>query len=296
MSYFDYVEPKTVSEACRFLRQHEEAKLLAGGASLIVLQKNGLIRPSHLVNLKTIKGLDTIEQDEEGLRIGALVRHRDILFSQAVRKHCPILSEAASKIATPPIRAMGTIGGSLCHGDPSADFPPSLIALGARLKLVSDEGERVVPVETFFAGYYETLLSPAEILTEIRIPSLSPLSSGSYLTLEQVTNAVAIAAAAAVLSLDDNGVCTYGAVGLGGLASTPLKVEKAQEMLVGKKIGEAEIDRVAKEARAICNPTGNLYASAEYRREMAYVLTRRALNETLRRIEHMRVTGRERTE
>ena len=181
MNYFEYVEPKTVKEACEFLKQHGEGKILAGGASLVVLQKNNFIRPSHLVNLKTIPGLDNIEQDEEGLRIGALNRHRDILSSPVVQKFCPVLVEAASKIATPPIRNMGTIGGNLCHGDPAADFPPSLIALGAKVKLVSDEGERIVPIETFFVDYYETVLSPAEILTEIRIPPLSPRSSGLIL-------------------------------------------------------------------------------------------------------------------
>ncbi len=284
MDYFEYVEPKTVNEACEFLKQHGEAKILAGGASLVVLQKNNFIRPSHLVNLKTIPGLDNIEQDEEGLRIGALNRHRDILSSPVVRKFCPVLVEAASKIATPPIRNMGTIGGNVCHGDPAADFPPSLIALGAKVRLVSDEGERIVPIETFFVDYYETVLSQAEILTEICIPPLSPRSSGSYITLDQVTNSIAIVAVAAVLSLDDDGACTYAGVGLGGVASTPLRVEKAKEILVGKRIGEAEIDRVAKEAREICNPTGSVYASAEYRKEMVYVLTRRALRDALKKI------------
>jgi len=284
MNYFEYVEPRTVHEACQFLKQHEEAKILAGGASLVVLQKNGFIRPSHLVNLKTIPGLDKIEQDEEGLRIGALNRHHDILSSPVIRKACPILIEAASNIATPPIRNMGTIGGNLCHGDPAADFPPPLIALGAKLTLVSVAGERIVPVETFFLDYYETVLSASEILTEIRIPSLRPRSSGSYSTLDQVTNATAIVAVAAVLSLDDDGTCTYAGVGLGGVASTPLAVGTAKEILVGRKIQEPEIDRVAKEARTICNPTGSVYASAEYRREMVYVLTRRALHGALKEI------------
>ncbi|MGD0234341.1 MAG: xanthine dehydrogenase family protein subunit M [Syntrophorhabdales bacterium] len=284
MKYFEYVEPKTVNEACQFLKQHQGAKILAGGASLVVLQKNNLIRPSHLVNLKTIPGLDKIEQGEEGLRIGALNRHRDILSSPMIQKFCPVLAEAASKIATPPIRNMGTIGGNVCHGEPSADFPPSLIALGAKLKLVSDEGERIVPIETFFVDHYETVLFANEILTEIAIPALSPRSSGSYITLDKTTNSIAIVGVAAVLSLDDNGTCTYAGVGLGGVAPTPLKVEKAKEILVGKKIKEAEIDRVAEEARAICNPLANVYASAEYRKEMVYVLTRRTLQEAVKRI------------
>jgi aerobic carbon-monoxide dehydrogenase medium subunit len=284
MNYFEYVEPKTVKEASQFLKEHEEAKVLAGGASLVVLQKNGFIRPSHLVNLKTIPGLDNIEQNKEGLRIGALNRHRDILSSPVIQKYCSILADAASKIATPPIRNMGTIGGNLCHGDPAADFPPSLIALGAELKLVSDDGERLVPVESFFVDYYETVLSADEILTEIRIPPLPTKWAGSYLSLDQVTNSVAIVSVAAVLGLDDAGICTYAGVGLGGVASIPLNVKKAKELLVGKKINETEIDLAAKEARALCNPTGSPFASAEYRREMVYVLTRRALQDVLKKI------------
>jgi carbon-monoxide dehydrogenase medium subunit len=284
MNYFEYLEPRTVNEACQFLKQHEEAKVLAGGASLVVLQKNNFIRPSHLVNLKTIPGLDKIEQDEKGLRIGALNRHHDILSSPAIQKFCPVLSEAASKIATPPIRHMGTIGGNLCHADPAADFPPSLIALGAKLKLVSEEGERIVPIEAFFVDYYETVISAKEILTEIHIPPLPPKWAGSYITLDQVTNAVTIVGVAAVLSLGDDRTCTYAGVGLGGVASIPLKVEKAKELLVGRKITETEIDRVAKEARTICNPTDSVYASAEYRKEMVYVLTRRALHDALKKI------------
>lgn len=284
MRYFEYVEPKTVNEACQFLKQHEEAKILAGGVSLVVLQRNKLIRPSHMVNLKTIPGLDKIEWDDrEGLRIGPLNRHRDILYSPVIQKHCPVLAEAASKIATPAIRTMGTIGGNVCHGEPAADFPPALIALGAKLKLVSADGERIVPIETFFVDYYETVLSPNEILTEITLPAYPPRSSGIYLKLDRITNSVAIVGAAAVLSLDESGTCTYAGVGLGGVASTPLKVEKAKEILMGKKVKEADLEQVAKEAQAICNPMTNIYASADYRREMVYVLTRRVLQEALKK-------------
>jgi carbon-monoxide dehydrogenase medium subunit len=280
----EYFEAKTVDEASRFLREHPEARVLAGGASLVVLLKNGLIRPSHLVNLKTIPGLNAIEQAEGCLRIGALNRHGDILSSPAIRKICPLLPEAASKIASPPIRNMGTIGGNLCHADPAADFPPSLIALGAKAKLVSDEGERTVPVEKLFVGYYETVLSPTEILAEISIPSLNRRSSGSYVTLDQVTNGVSIVGVAAVVGLADDGSCAFAGIGLGGVAPTPLKVERAKEILVGRKIRDADIECAAEEARTICNPTGNSFASAEYRREMVRVLTKRALRDALKRI------------
>ena len=284
MKYFEYVEPKDLNETCQFLSQNEGAKVLAGGASLVVLLKNNLISPSHLVNLKTIPGLDTIEwDDQEGLRIGPLNRHRDILSSPLIQKHYPILAEAASRIATPPIRNMGTIGGNLCHAEPSADFPPALIALGAKLKLISSKGERVVPIEKFFVDFYETILSENEILVEIQIPPLSSRSAGTYIKLDKITNSIAIVGVASLISLDEKGICTFAGLGLGGVASTPLQVDKAKEILTGKKIEETHIDQVAKEAQAISNPITNVYASTEYRKEMVYVLTKKALKESLKR-------------
>lgn len=284
MKSFEYVEPKTLEETCQFLNEQEEAKILAGGVSLLVLLKNRLLNPSHLVNLKTVTGLDRMEWiDQGGLRIGALNRHRDILFSPLIQKHCPLLSEAASKIATPPIRNLGTVGGNLCHGEPAADFPPPLIALNATLKLVSAEGERGVPIEEFFTGYYETILRRGEILTEIHIPPLPPRSGGTYIKLDKVTNAMAIVGVASMISLDERGRCIGAGIGLGGVASTPLKFEKGREILLGEQIKATHIDHVAREAQAMANPISNIHASSEYRKEMVYILTRRALQESLKR-------------
>jgi len=284
MKYFEYVEPKTLGDACQFLASHDEAKILAGGVSMVVLLKNNLIAPSHLVNLKTVPGLDRIEwDDQEGMRIGALNRHRDILFSPLVKKYFPILAEAASKIATPPIRNLGTIGGNISHAEPSADFPPALIALNATLKLVSPQGERTVPIEEFFTDYYENVLGHDEVLAEIQIPPSPGRSGGTYIKLDKITNSIAIVGIAAIISLDEQGICTNVGVGLGGVASTPLKVEKAKEILTGKKIEETHMDQVAREAQSIADPITNVYATAEYRKEMVYVLTRRALQESLKR-------------
>jgi len=284
MRYFDYVEPKTLDEACHVLKDHEEAKLLAGGISLTVLLKNNLLAPSHLVNLKTVPGLDQIEWvDHDGLKIGALNRHRDILHSQSVRRHFPVLAEAASKIATPAIRNLGTIGGNIAHAEPSADFPPSLIALNASLRLKSPDGERKISIEDFFTDYYENVLTPGEILIGVEIPPLPAFPGGTYIKLDKVTNALAIVGVAAVLCLDERGRCVHAGVGLGGVASTPLKVRKAEKILLGEKLNDSHIDQAAREAQAISQPTNDVNASAEYRKEMVYVLTRRALQESLRR-------------
>jgi carbon-monoxide dehydrogenase medium subunit len=282
MRYFEYFEPKSVGEACQFLNEHEEAKILGGGVSLVVLLKNSLIAPSHLVNIKTIPGLARIEWDDrEGLTIGGLNHHRDILLSPLIQRHCPILAEAASKIATPPIRNLGTIGGNVAHAEPSADFPPALIALNASLMLTSPGRERKVPIEEFFTDYYENILGQGEILTRIDVPPLPPRSGGTYIKLDKITNSIAIVGVASVIGLDKKGICIYAGVGLGGVASTPLNVKGAKDILVGEKITETHIDKIAKEAQAMANPITNVYASAEYRKEMVYVLTRRALQGSL---------------
>ncbi len=285
MREFEYLEPKTVREATLFLKANRGAKILAGGASLMVLIKNRLITPSFLVNLKTVSGLNEIFWGEkEGLRIGALNRHRDILRSKIIEQYAPILIEAASKIATPPIRNMGTIGGNICHAEPSSDFPPSLIAMEAKLRIVSSEGERMIPIEDFFVDFYESILSEDEILLEIQIPPLPKRSGATYIKLDKITNSMSIVGVASVISLDEQGKCTFAGLGLGGVGPTPFKVKKAKEILLGERIEDSHIDQVAKEAQKASDPVTDIYASAEYRREMVYVLTRRALKEALKRI------------
>jgi len=289
MRYFEYVEPKTLDEACQFLNTYEEAKILAGGVSLVVLLKNRLITPSHLVNLKTVPGLNKIEWDDRaGLRIGSLNRHRNIIDSAPIKKHFPILSEAASKIATPSIRNMGTVGGNICHAEPSADLPPALMAGNATLRAVSSKGERKIPIELFFTDYYENVLNQDEVLVEIQIPPFpSQRLGGTYIKLDKVTNSIAIVGVASVICLDDQGVCNFAGLCLGGVASTPLKVERVKEIFLGEKIKETHMEQAAKEAQTISNPLTNVYATAEYRKEMVYVLTRKALQESLKKAQAM---------
>lgn len=285
MENIEYVEPKTVREACALLAKSENAKVLAGGASLVVLLKNKLIFPDQLVNLKTIAGLDRIDLSPAGeLCIGALCRHRDIESSPVIRERCEILSQAALSIASPPIRNMGTIGGNICHAEPSADFPPALTALGATLKITGSKQSRTIPIAEFFSDYYENVLEPDEILTEIRIPPLPSSSGGSYLKLNKTTNSVAILGVGAVIGLDETGNCVYAGLGVGGAASTPLAITDAA-MLVGKPITSSLIETVASAAVKRCEPISNVHATEAYRKEMVGVLTRRALTRALEKAE-----------
>lgn len=283
MENFEYLEPKTVQEACVLLAKSGNAKVLAGGASLVVLLKNKLIFPDELINLKTIPGLDRIELGPQGeLRIGALCRHRDIDSSPLIQRRFEILAEAASRIASPPIRNMGTIGGNICHAEPSADFPPALIALDATLRITGSKKSRTIPIDEFFTDYYENVLEPDEILTEILIPPLPSSSGGAYLKLDKTTNSVAIVGVGAVIGLDRKGNCAYAGLGVGGAASTPFAIKEVTTF-VGKPIDNSSIEAVASAAVKQSETISNVHASEEYRREMVGVLVKRAIIRALER-------------
>ncbi len=281
METFEYFQPETVREACTLLAKYDHAKVLAGGASLIVLLKNKLIFPEQLVNLKTVAGLDNIELSPRGeLSIGALCRHRDLENSPLIQEDFAILAEAASKIASPPIRNMGTIGGNICHAEPCADFPPALIALNAKLKISGSKGSRTIEVKEFFTDYYENVLRPDEILTKIVIPPIPSSSGGVYLKLDKTTNSASIVGVGAVIALNEKGICSYAGLGVGGASSTPLAIEDVT-ILIGKPIDLASVESVASAALEQSRPISNVHASEEYRREMVGVLVKRALMQAL---------------
>jgi carbon-monoxide dehydrogenase medium subunit len=290
MEEFEYLEPTTVKEACTLLATADNAKVLAGGASLVVLLKNKLVFPDRLINLKTIAGLDRIVSGAKGgLSIGALCRHRDIGDSPLIQERAEILVQAASRIASPPIRNMGTIGGNVCHADPSADFPPALIALHAQLKVTGPKGSRTIPITEFFTDFYESTLEPDEILTEILIPALPSSTGGVYLKIDKTTNSAAIIGVGAVVGLDDGETCTFAGLGVGGAASTPLAIEAVTD-LVGKPVDASSIDAVASAAVRQAQPISNVHASEDYRREMVGVLTKRALVQALEKAKRHRKT------
>ncbi len=283
MEDVDYVEPKTVKEACRLLEKSDNAKVLAGGASLVVLLRNKLLFPDQLINLKTIAGLNRIKLSVEGeLSVGVLCRHREIENSPVIQERFEILAEAASRIASPSIRNMGTIGGNICHAEPSADFPPALIALGANLRITGAKGSRTVPIDEFFTDYYENVLEPDEILTKILIPPLPSRSGGAYLKLDKTTNSVAIVGVGAVIGLDEKGTCASAGLGVGGAAPTPLAIKEVTG-LVGKPVDDSSVETVASAAVEQSQPISNLHASETYRREMVGVFVKRALMQALER-------------
>jgi len=283
---FEYFAPKTVDEALSLLSQYrEEAKIIAGGQSMLVVMKQGLLTPEYLIDIKGITALDYIKYDEgKGLRIGALTIHRAIEKSPLIRERFGVLSEMERNLATIQTRNWGTIGGNLCHGDPAGDPAPVLIALKAKLKLSSLRGERTIEVEEFSKDYLEVALEPGEMLTEIQVPTPPPHSGVAGEKLMVMKGDMGIVGAAVSITLKPgNGVCQDARIALSNCASTPLRTKEAEKVLIGKAINEGLLTKAGEVASTEANPPVDVHGSAEYRREMIKVFVRRAAAKALER-------------
>ena len=282
MEDFEYLEPRTVAEVCEFLDKYEEAKLLAGGLSLVNMMKTNLVTPRYLINLATVSDLANIEDDNEGgVRIGAMVTNQDVIDSPIIGDRYPLLVEAGRHIASVGLRNQGTIGGNICHADPSNDFPPPLIALNAQVKLVSSEGQRTIPVEELFVDFLEPAIEPNEVLTEIAIPAPLPGAGWSFLELNKTTNSAGVVSVATIINLDSDGRYRQASLALGSAGDTPIKVSNTSDILIGQRVDSNLIEALALEAQRVCNPISDVFGSEEYKRKMVKVLTTRASNEAV---------------
>jgi carbon-monoxide dehydrogenase medium subunit len=275
---FDYHAPTTLAEAVALLtRYREEAKVLSGGQSLLPLMKLRLGQPGHLVDIGRIPGLEYVDEQDGVLRIGGRTREAAIERSELIRSRYPILADTASVIADPLVRNLATVGGNLAHGDPANDHPATMLALGARVVATGPKGSREIAVEELFTGLFSTLLEQDEILTEIRVPSPPPRSGGAYRKLERKVGDFATAAAAVQLTLSASGEVERVGIGLTNAGPTPVKATKAERYLMGKRLDEATVAEAARLAARSANPTADRRGTVEYKREMARVLTARAL-------------------
>ena len=280
---FNYVEAKTVEEACSLLSQYKsEAGVIAGGTDLLVSMKMRRVTPKHVISLRTIPNLDYIHfADREGLRIGAMATLYDIESLAVIRERFPVLADAASKIANPQIRNMGTIGGNLCNAAPSADMAPPLIALGAKLKIQGLKGERVIPLEEFFVGPGDSTLQPDEILTEIQVLNPPPGTQALYLKVPARTAIdIAVVGVTALVTLDSKHTHIIDVrIVLGAVAPTPIRAYEAEAIMKGKAIDRHLIERAAQAAADEARPISDIRGSASYRKEMVKVLTNRAIRQ-----------------
>lgn len=279
MKDFEYFAPKTVEEALSLLSQYEgEAKIIAGGQSMLVIMRQGLIAPEYIVDIKGISALDYITYDETlGLKIGALTTHRTIEKSPVIQKHFGVLSEMERNLATIQTRNWGTIGGNLCHGDPAGDPVPVLTVLDAKLRLKSLSGERIVAMEGFSKDILEVDLKPDEMLIEIQVPvPRSHTGFGHEKLMVMQGDAGIVGAAASITLKPGNGMCEDARIVLSNAASVPLRAKEAERCLIGKVINEALLTKASEVASQEADPPSDVHASTEYRREMVKVFVRRA--------------------
>jgi len=277
---FDYLEPRTVAEACALLKQHGgEAKVFAGGAHLTILMKQGLLAPKALVNIKKIAELKGIRYDAtEGLIVGALVTHREIETSPLVKEKFPVLSEAEREVANIRVRNMGTVGGNLASGEPLTDLSQIFIALDGKLKIAGPSGQRTIAVEELFLDFYTTSLAEDEILTHVVLPPLPPRSGIEYIRFSSSSVVDKPSAGVAVrLTLDATGDAIQTArIVLGCVGATPVRARKAEDLITGKKITAALAQEAGSTALQECSPTSDLRGSEQYKRAIVKTLVKRA--------------------
>jgi carbon-monoxide dehydrogenase medium subunit len=268
---FDYVRAGSADEAVSLLAEHgDDAKLLAGGHSLLPLMKLRLATPAVLVDIGRVGDLSHVRQDGGRVHIGALARHHDLGSSDLLREHVPLLAEVAGQVGDPQVRHRGTIGGAIAHGDPASDVPAALLALRATLVARGPGGEREIPVDDFFTGFLETALAPDEMLTEVRVPVVAPGTGWSFRKFNRRAQDWAIVAVAAVAAGNGSGA----GVGLVNMGATPVRAAGVE----GALDGGASAAEAAALADQGTEPPDDLNASPDFRRHLARVLTRRALD------------------
>lgn len=283
---FEFHSPASLDDALEMLdRYGGDARLMAGGTALVLQMKQRFAQPAHVIGLRPLAqtgGLGAVEETGGVLRIGSLCTLRRLEDHPLLRARIPLLAETVSRVATRRIRSMATIGGALVNGDPNQDPPPSLIALGASVELTSSSGSRICPVEDLFIDYYETDVRPGEALTAVNVPAPAEDTSGAYLKfLPRTAEDYATVSVAAVVSRRPDNTCRDVRIALGAAGTTPVRARAAEGMLRGQELTEAAIRAAAATVPDTVDPLDDFRGSADYKREMAGVLTRRAVMQAL---------------
>ncbi len=274
---FDYEAPESLEEAIRMLHENgEDAKLLAGGHSLLPLMKVRLAAPTILIDLRQVPGLDHVQQDNGGWRIGPMTRHAELQDTTELG----VVARATSLIADQQVRNRGTIGGSLAHGDPASDLPAVLLALEGEVTARGPNGERTIAAAELFQDYLTTALAHDEVITEIRLPDVATYGFG-YQKFMRRAEDWAMVGVCALVSRAPDGTCDDARIGLTHMGSTPLRATAAEEALRGSRLDDGAIAAAAEQAAEGTDPPGDLNATPDYKRHLARVLTRRALEEAV---------------
>src|SRR5213080_322235 len=281
---FDYHAPGTIKEALDLLGKHkDDAKLLAGGHSLIPMMKLRLAQPKHLVDLRKIPGLSGIKQDGKALVIGAMTTHWEVESSSAVKSKLPVLAEVASVIGDPAVRNKGTIGGSLAHADPAADWPAAMLSLGAEMVCEGPKGKRKVGVDQWFLGLMATALKERELLAQVRVPLLPAGSGAAYMKFPHPASRFAVVGVCAAVTLDKSGTCTKAGVGVTGAGTKAVRAKGVEAALTGKRLDAAAIEAAAAKAADGVDVQADLQGSVEYKAHLCRVFAKRAIEAAVKR-------------
>ena len=281
---FDYLAPRTLDEALAHLHHHgDQAKILAGGQSLIPMLNFRLAHPGVVVDVNRLTELAYVRQHDGGVVVGALTRQHVVERSELIRARVPVVAEACRFIGHAPIRHRGTFGGNLAHADPASELPAVMVALEAEMAVASRAGSRAVPAGQFFTGPLTTALRPDEMLTEIRIPATPPRTGGAFVEMARRAGDFALVGVAALVTLDGAGRCERARIALCGVGPTPVRARAAEDALTGQAPTAAVLDEAADRAAAATSPPSDVHGSAEFRKKLARHFARQALAAAIQR-------------
>ena len=287
---FTYLKPGSLQEALSMLADHkDECKIICGGQSLLIMMRQGILVTDYLIDIKGLDELNYITYDErEGLKIGATTTHRLIEKFELVKKKCPILVEIEKKVASIQVRNWGSIAGNLAHGDAQAgDLAPSLIALGAKVKLASSKRDRIMPLEECYTGFFENAMNNDELMVEVRVPPIQDRAATTYTKFNLIGNDQGIVGVASTVVIDQNGACKDARIVLGNSGVTPIRAKNAEKILRGKGLDDGLIAEAAEAAARDADPVSDIHASEEFRRHLIRVLTKRMVKQAWDQAAHL---------
>jgi carbon-monoxide dehydrogenase medium subunit len=282
---FTYLKPVTLQEALSMLAEHkDECKVICGGQSLLIVMRQGLVVTDYLIDIKGLHELNYITYDEkQGLRMGATTTHRTVEKSDLLKEKYPVLVAVERKLASIQVRNWGTIGGNLAHGDSSGDLAPALIALDAKIKLSSSKANRVIPLEEFYTGLFETALNKDELVVEVQVPPARPRAVATYTKFNLIENDQGIVGVAAMVEVDQSRACRDARIVLSNAGVTPIRAKTGERVLIGKKLSDALLTEAAEAAAREADPVSDIHASEEYRRRVISILTKRMVQQAWER-------------
>jgi aerobic carbon-monoxide dehydrogenase medium subunit len=280
---FEYHAPATVKDALKLLGKLDDAKILAGGHSLVPMMKLRLAQPKNIIDLRKVTGLDGIKEEKGAITIGAMTTHWGVESAAVLKDKVPVVAETAAVIGDPAVRNKGTIGGSLAHADPAADMPATAIALGFEFVCEGPKAKRTVKVDDWFQGLMATALKEDELLTQIRVPVWAAGSGACYMKFPHPASRFAVVGVCAAVTLDKNGTCTKAGVGVTGAGTKAVRATGVEAGLVGKRLDAATIEAAAQKAAEGVDVQADLQGSVEYKSHLCRVFARRAIEAAVKR-------------